>query len=205
MLRNIHNSLEFSAQSYDLAHPSSSALPTCLMQFFAKAAHDNVCWAHLSPLNFNFILELHLLLPKRPLRGTDTFQQVPDYPGSELLKDPTPFFPSFPSPCCNLMVPSLSAFPSFLSFHFFLRSISCFFPNLSFCLVNLREFEELTQISKGSEGHQNNNYMGLHILEMWDLLSMFVLSVCSILAGQLCFLSEPPQFQLYHPAFITPS
>lgn len=123
----------------NLLTPLPQLYPAASCTFFAKPDPDNVCWANLSPLGLNFVLELefHVLLPQLPLRAMAKFQQVPAHPGSELPKGPIPFSSSSPHPCYNLMVPSLPAVPSWLSFHFLLRSISCFSPNFSFCLVNL--------------------------------------------------------------------
>lgn len=113
-----------------LLTPLPQLYPPASCTFLANPDPDNVCQTHLSPLYFNFVLELehHALLPQLPLRDLDKFQQVPVHSGSELLKGPIPFPPSSPHPCYDLMVPSLSTLPSFFSFHFFLRFISRFSP-----------------------------------------------------------------------------
>lgn len=80
---------------------------------------------------------------------------------------------------------SASFYPSFFPlFSFFLRSISCFSPNLSFCLVNLEGVLGVDSDQQRLWRAPKQQLNGLYTLPLWDLLSRFVLSIHPILAVQ---------------------
>lgn len=61
--------------------------PSAPYAFFGKGDTDSVCWAHLSPLDLNFVLEheLHFLLPQLSIKRHHDFQPGPIRPGFEHL------------------------------------------------------------------------------------------------------------------------